>query len=153
MNRSAFECVTALTVLAASAAGLFESLGFRGQGAIMPVTVTALASALSTIWLATSAVAVVRGTGKVVELDGREVGRFVVLCFAAVAYVYLMSRIGFFTTTILVVPALASIGGYRNAKVLAAATIGFVIVIYGVFRGLLSVPLPDDLILSLIGSW
>ncbi|WP_093424731.1 tripartite tricarboxylate transporter TctB family protein [Tranquillimonas alkanivorans] len=152
MNRSAFECVTALVVLAASAAGLVESLGFRNQGAIMPVTVTALASALSAIWLATSAVAVVRGTGKRVELDGRKVARFSVLCFAAVAYVYLMSRIGFFTTTILVVPALAFIGGYRNAKVLVAATIGFVVVLYGVFRGLLSVPLPDDLLLSLIGG-
>lgn len=151
MNRAAVECVAALVVLAASAAGLVESFSFHKQNEIMPIAVTALACALSVVWLTTSAVAVLCGTGERIELDTGEIMRFGMICLAAVAYAYLMYRIGFFTTTVLVVPALAFIGGYRNAKVLAAATIGFVVVLYGVFRGLLSIPLPDDLLLSLIG--
>lgn len=152
MNRSAFECVAALVVLAASAAGLVESFSFQKQSAIMPLAVTALACALSVVWLATSAVAVLCGTGERIELDVREIMRFGMICLATIAYAYLMDRIGFFTTTVLVVPALAFIGGYRNAKVLAAATAGFVVVLYGVFRGLLSVPLPDDFLFSMIGG-
>jgi uncharacterized membrane protein YdbT with pleckstrin-like domain len=151
MNRSVFESVAALLALAVSAAGVVESLGFRGQGAIMPLAVTGLATALSLAWLATSAVALVRGTGERVALDRRELVRFAIICAGAIAYALLMARIGFFTTTLIVVPALALAAGYRNYKVLAGATLGFVLVLYAVFRGLLSVPLPDDLLLSLIG--
>ncbi|GHC28288.1 tripartite tricarboxylate transporter TctB family protein [Aidingimonas halophila] len=152
MNRLTFECVSGLVVLAASVAGLVESLSFNKQSAILPVAVTALACALSTIWLVTSAVAFLRGSGERIELDTREIMKLIMILLTALAYVYLMVLIGFFTTTLIVVPALAFMAGYRNAKVLTAATVGFVVILYGVFRGLLSVPLPDDILFSLIGG-
>lgn len=152
MNRSALECIAALVVLAASAAGVVESLGFRNQSAIMPLAITVLACALSAVWLMTSAVAVFRGTGERVEPNRQEMVKLGIICVAAVAYIILMERIGFFTTTLVIVPALAFASGYRNAKILAAATIGFVVILYAVFRGLLSVPLPEDILLSLIGG-
>ena len=151
-NRAAIELGSALIVAAVSVGALVEASGYRGASAYMPLAVTAFATALALVWAGQSALALARGSGGRFEISAQAVARFVVIVAAVVAYVFGITYAGFFTATVLMVPALAFAIGYRDVVTTALATIGFCLVLYGVFRLLLSIPLPPEAILQIPGA-
>lgn len=152
MPRGVIELFAALVVTLVAAAGVFEASGYRGASAYMPVAVTGLATALGLVWMAQSAIALSRGTSGTLSASPAVLGRFVAIALIAGAYIFGMAHVGYFTATVVMVPLLSTAIGYRNFRVTALATLGFCVVLYAVFRLLLSVPLPPEAILGLIGA-
>ena len=67
----------------------------------------------------------------------------VLACVAAMfLYVFLLKKIGFFLDTVLLGALLMWVLGYQRYKILAACAVGIAAVVFGVFYGLLNVPLP-----------
>lgn len=62
------------------------------------------------------------------------------------AFIFLASRGGFLSCTLLFIPAMALLGGYRNIPVLVIATLSFVALAYVVFVIGLGVSLPADIL-------
>ncbi|MCF3933831.1 tripartite tricarboxylate transporter TctB family protein [Acuticoccus sp. M5D2P5] len=152
MPRSVIELVAALVATAVAVAGIVEASGYRGASSYMPLAVTGIAAVLGLVWAGQSAFALARGAGGTMQFPAALVGRFIIIVAAAVAYVYGIAHIGYFTSTIIMVPVLSTAIGYRNFVVTVLATIGFCAVLYAVFRLLLSVPLPPEAILNLLGA-
>lgn len=57
-------------------------------------------------------------------------------------YVFLLKKIGFFLDTLLLTAFTMRILGYRNYVVLVLSSLGITAAVFGVFYGLLNVPLP-----------
>lgn len=152
MPKGVIELFAALVVTLVAAAGIFEASGYRGASSYMPVAVTGLATLLGLVWMAQSALALARGTSGTLAVPASVLIRFVAIVAIAAGYVFTIAHFGYFTATIVMVPLLSTAIGYRNFRVTALTTLGFCVVLYGVFRLLLSVPLPPEAILGLIGA-
>lgn len=150
-NRAAVELAVALGVGAISVAGVLEASGYRAGSSTMPLAVTAFAAALSAVWAVQAGTALARGTWGRLEVTGGAVRRFALVVAATVLYVLAVTHVGFFTSTLVMVPLFAFAIGYRNLKVALAATAGFCVVLYGVFRLLLKIPLPQEVLLRGLG--
>lgn len=152
MNRNALELIVALVVGAVFGYLLLESSGYRGQSSMMPLAATGLAVALCLVWAAQAGMGLVRHHGERVSPNRRELLHLALIVASVIAYVSAMQTIGFFTATLVMIPVLSGILGYHNWKVSLLATLGFVIVVYAVFRQLLSIPLPPEALLSLVAG-
>ena len=151
MNRRSVELI---------AAGLFgalfgflftEGIGYSGRSAYVPAAASGIGFLMCCLWALKSVRVMATGQAESLDASGSEISRFALIVASGAAYVAGFIWIGFFTSTLIVVPVLAALLGYRNWKVLVVTTIGFVILLYGVFRLLLSVPLPPEAILTLMG--
>ncbi|MBJ3774877.1 tripartite tricarboxylate transporter TctB family protein [Acuticoccus mangrovi] len=151
MNRRTVELVVALAVGALCVGGLFEAYSYRGQSSTMPLAVVGTALALSLIWAVQSAVGLARGDTAAFSPSPLEALRFAIVVVAAVLYVYGVIHVGFFTSTVIMVPVLAAALGYRNWLASLIATVIFVAVLYGVFHMLLAIPLPPETLLGSLG--
>ncbi|WMS44677.1 tripartite tricarboxylate transporter TctB family protein [Acuticoccus sp. MNP-M23] len=152
MPKGAIELFAALVVTLVAAAGIFEASSYRGASAYMPVAVTGLATALGVVWMAQSVLGLARGTSGTLNVPAPVLVRFVAIVAIAAGYVFAIAHFGYFTATIVMVPLLSTAIGYRNYRVTLLTTIGFCVVLYGVFRLLLSVPLPPETLLEMIGA-
>ncbi|WP_108662163.1 tripartite tricarboxylate transporter TctB family protein [Acuticoccus kandeliae] len=152
MPKGVIELFAGLIATAVAIAGIFEASSYRGASSYMPIAVTAIAAALGLAWMAQSAIALSRGTSGTLTVSPVKVARFFVIVAVAAAYVFGVSHFGYFTSTIVMVPVLSLAIGYHNIVAIVLTTIGFCVVLYAVFRLLLSVPLPQETILSLIGA-
>ena len=150
-NRAAIELATALGVGAISVLGVIEAAGYRGASSYMPLAVTGFAAALSAVWATQSALALSRGTGVRVTLDRGLLLRFAIIVAAVIGYVLAVTYVGFCTATLIMVPGLSFLIGYRNLPVALITSAGFCVVLYGVFRLLLSIPLPPETLLQALG--
>ena len=63
-----------------------------------------------------------------------------------------MSYLGYFTASFLLIPVISWFLGYRNPKVILAATAGFLCFIYVMFILIFSRPLPREIWLNLLGN-
>ena len=151
MTRRILEIVAAVSVAIVFAVLFFEALSYRGRSSYVPSAATGLGFVMCLFWMI-SALRLSPEDGDVpLPVTRADLRRFGLIIFAGLLYLLGFAWIGFFTSTLIVVPVLAAALGYRNWKVLIVTTLGFVIVLYGVFRLLLSVPLPPEVILALMG--
>ncbi|MHA6345628.1 tripartite tricarboxylate transporter TctB family protein [Roseivivax sp. CAU 1761] len=151
MTRNLIELLAALGVAVVFAALLAEAAGYPGQSRVMPVAVCGLAVMLALVWAAQSGRALSRGTPRENFGNWGEMRRLAVIVAAIVLYTLAVGSLGFFTATIAMLPALSGALGYRNWKVLIPVTLCFAGVLYAVFRLLLSVPLPPETLIRLMG--
>ena len=152
MNRSLVELLVAGAVCGLCVAGLLEAWSYAGASRYMPVAVIGFALGLGLIWAAQNAVALVRGRAERMAVPSGDLGRFAGIVLAVALYVLGVVWIGFFTSTLVMVPALSAALGYRRWRVALVATLGFAAVLYGVFRLLLAIPLPPEAVLGLVGA-
>lgn len=150
-NRAVIELVAALGVGAISVLGVVEASRYNGASSYMPLAVTGLAVALSGVWAVQAALALARGGGGSFDIGAHLLARFAIIVAAVIAYVAGIGTIGFFTSTFIMVPGLAILIGYRNIPVALLSTVGFCVVLYAVFRLLLSIPLPPERLFQAMG--
>lgn len=150
-NRAAIELAAALGVGAISVFGVVEASRYHGASSYMPLAVTGLSVALAGVWAVQSALALARGRGAYFTIPAPVMVRFAIVVAAVVLYVVGIGSVGFFTSTVVMVPGLAMLIGYRNVPVALIATAGFCAVLYGVFRLLLAVPLPPERLFQAMG--
>lgn len=150
MQKSAVELVAALVSAGLSVFGFLEALRYSGQAGLMPQVVTFAAIILSLVWCGQSIVGMRSAEREVITDERPPLSSFAVIVAGIFIYVLAIPVLGFFTSTFLTVPILSFCIGYRNWRVSILATGCFVAIIYLVFRTLLNVPLPDELILVLM---
>jgi len=152
MKRILLELLAAAFVTAIFVYLFGEARIYAGQSKVMPMAVTGLAVALSLAWVTQCCVALAKG-GVAVRTGGApfDPRRLAVIAAAVVAYVFGVGTLGFFTSTIIMLPLLSISLGYRNWPIAILVTLGFAAVLYAVFRLLLSVPLPDETLFGMVG--
>jgi hypothetical protein len=131
---------------------LSEGITYPGRSAYMPTATALVGLVMCGLWALRSARLLYAGNTDRLNVRGIEVGHFVLIIGAGALYTALFSWIGFFSATIIMIPGIAVALGFRDWKTLFISVLGFVAVLYVVFRLLLSVPLPDETILKLIGG-
>lgn len=147
MRKPVIELIAGIVVAALSIAGLAEAWGYSGETGLMPRAVLVAAVFLSLVWCLQSLRAM-GANGEKIEVETGALVRFGLLMAGGAVYVLGIASIGFFTSTVIIVPAIAAGLGYRNWTVIALSTLGFVAVLYAVFRLLLQIPLPDEIIFT-----
>ncbi|MEZ5725432.1 MAG: tripartite tricarboxylate transporter TctB family protein [Paracoccaceae bacterium] len=152
MERAKIETGAALVSLLFSVLGLIEAWGYSGEGGMMPRAVMLSMVALSVIWSAQSAVRLGRQSDQVISATPQQLRGAGMLAAAGLFLLIGMQYLGFFTTAVFVLPALAYGLGYRELKGLAIATGLFMLLLILVFRIFLAVPLPKELLFSLTGG-
>lgn len=151
MNRRVVELFAAVAVGLIFTMLLVESFHYRGQSSYMPIATTGLAVILCAGWAVQSARLLVTGRGDRYDATPADFGRFALVVGVGILYVLGVTFVGFFTSTIIMVPGLAFALGYRSLKVAIVATVGFIVVLYGVFELLLSIPLPQEALFGMTG--
>lgn len=128
-----------------------EAIDYRGRSAYMPLAAAGCGFVMCLFWAAGQVLQPDNDALENVGANKSDFKRFVLLIVGTVIYVIAFARIGFLTSTVAMIPALALALGYQNWKVMIVTAIGFCAVIYSVFRLLLSIPLPKEAILNLVG--
>lgn len=147
MQKSTVEVAASLTVAAVSGFGLMVAQQYNGQSGLMPVAVTAAALVLSGLWCLQSLRSWV-SNGEALRPDRETVLKVGLMVAGMIVYILAIPHLGFFTATFLTVPLLARGIGYRNLRVSLLSTLGFVAILYAVFRLLLKIPLPPEFVLT-----
>lgn len=152
MNRRSIE-LAAAGIFAALFAFLFlTGIGYPGRSAYMPAAASGIGFLMCCLWALKAGRLLAHGEAEPLDSTASDLFRFVLILISAAAYLAGFVWLGFFTSTVIMVPAMAWFLEYREPKVIALATLGFTIVLYLVFRMLLAVPLPKEAILSVLGA-
>ena len=78
------------------------------------------------------------------------ISRLLMCVFATALYFYASTEIGFLLATAIFLPIMAWFAGYREAKPLVFASLGYIAAIYLVFDLLFNRPLPEGIIEKLL---
>lgn len=128
----------------------FEALAYHSRSSYMPLAASGCGLLMCLFW----------GIGQVrqmnvsfdqVEAGRKDIQKFALIAVVTTIYVIAFAWVGFFTSTLVMVPVLAAALGYRNWTVMILTAVGFCAVIFVVFRLLLAIPLPKELIFTVIG--
>ena len=151
MRKATVESGASLLVCLFSIFGLMEALSYPGEGGLMPRGVMSLMILLSAIWFLQSVKAMLQDTGGMIAPTMVQLRSAGMLVLAGLGLLFGMQFIGFFTSAAIIVPLLGYGLGYRNLRGLAIGTVLFLVLLVAVFRLLLAVPLPPEVILTLVG--
>ena len=149
MKNSVAELLGASISAGISIFGFQEALNYSGKSGMMPQAVTVLATLLSFIWFFHAAKIYFAGESKFAFKE-MHILKLIKVLGGIFLYVLAVPYVGFFSATVVAVPALSYMIGYRNLKVSLATTGGFVLILYAVFILLLNVPLPHEAIIDVI---
>lgn len=152
MNKRLVELCGAGAFAALFAFLLSEALGYSARSAYMPAAASGIGLLMCLIWAVQAARGIASGPAEYYGTTRTDYRRFAMILAVGVAYVLGFVWVGFFTSTLIMVPVVAVALGYRNWRVVGLTTLGFALILYLVFRLLLSVPLPPEAILRLIGA-
>ena len=114
------------------------------KAALYPTFVVSILAVLSIMFIIKTLISKEKNNEKKI-FDGFQVKQFIFILLMSVAYVGLMSVVGYFTTTFLFL--IISLFGLKANKMHSIYTsIGFSIFIFIIFKMLLNVPLPRGII-------
>ncbi|GAB4391522.1 MAG: hypothetical protein Tsb0032_03650 [Kiloniellaceae bacterium] len=143
------DMVAAIGLLALAVAGWWQTASLPSDAAMFPRLALSALAVLALVYLVRSLLRARRA--QATKPLFKNAGRFV-LAFALIAiYVAVFPRIGFFTATLVFIPVFVMAMGMRRAPLIAIATLAYTVVTYVLFVVLLNRPLPDDLIIGLMG--
>lgn len=126
------EGIAAIVIMLGASALLVEAVPMPTMSAMLPIAMLVFLIGLGAIMLVRNVI--VRRKGVVQERLVRRPKRAIGAYFAIVIYTLLVSLIGFYTSTVLMVPLVGWIFGYRNLPRLMLATAIFVGGIFVIFN-------------------
>lgn len=137
-------------------AGLFvrlflEAMGYSGRSAYMPFAATGIGVTVCGFWAFESVRTLVAGQGEHFDVSLSDGLRFALILAAGSIYVIGFTLLGALTATVIMVPTVAWLLGYRRFKAIALTTLGLTLTLWVVFRLLLAIPLPREAPLGLFG--
>ncbi|MYL23773.1 hypothetical protein GLV89_08205 [Halomonas alkaliantarctica] len=151
MPRPLIELLCALLVSGLCIAGFFEATRYAGPSGYLPKTVMALGFFLALIWALQSALQW-RKEGSASAQKRVDLPRLSMFIGLSIAYIVLIPLLGYFTATLLFIPTVTLLLGYRKKPVLFGAPVIFVTLLYLLFGLVLQVQLPDELLFQLVGT-
>jgi len=126
------EGIAAIVIILGASALLVEAVPMPTMSAMLPIAMLVFLIGLGAIMLVRNVI--VRRKGVVQERLVRRPKRAIGAYFAIVIYTLSVSLIGFYTSTVLMVPLVGWIFGYRNLPRLMLATAIFVGSIFVIFN-------------------
>lgn len=148
MPKQYVEIAVALLIAFASSLGLVEAIDYPGESGYVPIAVLIFSIILSIIWIGQSILSL-RSTSEVLSIKRTELLRFVGFVAIAILYALGFYLIGFYTSTLLMIPIAAGFLGYRRWKTALTTAIVYLVILNIVFNLLLQTPLPSELVLKL----
>lgn len=148
-----YEIFAATFTLLLAGALLLEALTYTRGSIYFPVGVLTIMLVMSCAWLV-DAVIKLRAQPPQVRAEagqGEQWRRFATIIALSAVYVVAVSLAGFFLSTLLIIPAMAVVIGYRNYPVIAVSALIFCAITYAIFALFLRVPLPAELWSRLFG--
>ncbi|ETX12898.1 hypothetical protein OCH239_15495 [Roseivivax halodurans JCM 10272] len=152
MNRRVVELVAAGLFAGLFAILLLQGIGYSSRSSYMPVAASGIGLAMCLFWSIKPVRLLVAGKAEHFDTTRADLVRFGLILGGGIAYLAGFIWLGFFTSTIILVPAMSLALGYRNWGVIAGTTLCFAVVLYAVFRLLLAVPLPPEALLTFFGA-
>lgn len=155
MSARNLEIFAAASVFLLCGGLLFEATSYSNGSRYLPFATLAVALGLCIAWL-TTLLFRKRSMASSTHEDQGPPGAFRLLrltklVFITVLYVASIQWIGFYTATAFAVPIIAFMIGYRRVWQIGLATLLFLFLVFVVFRLVLAVPLPEELILRALG--
>lgn len=133
--------VGAVVIFIVAALGWWWSGGFPVEAQMFPRAILGLMGLLAVIMFAKTFAGATTADDQPFIGNARNLA-ITIACF--VVYILLVSTIGFFTSSAIMLPALALLLGFRNPIVIVASTAGFIAIVYLVFVEIFSRPLPVE---------
>ncbi len=146
MTTNRTEVVAGLTLLAFSIFAWNQAAGIRGAAAMFPRFIIVVLGIFSLIYLARSIF-----NGRPNETVFKSVPIFVTILIASIVYVQAVVAVGFVTSTVIFVPLISWIIGFRRKMYMAVTTVIYVMSMYFVFEVVFKRPMPDDILIQLVG--
>ena len=135
--------IAGIFIFAICALLFYNTLEFPPESATFPRIILGLALILSG-WMVVRSFVLVQWRTMEYEDFFIHGGRFVIAVSMMGLYIYLIDILGYYSTTILYIPVMALLLGYRNKIVIAIATISYLTVILVVFDILFERQLPKE---------
>ncbi len=148
MPKQYIEILVALLIVIISALGMMDAAQYPGESSYVPVVVLSLSIVLSVVWIG-QAVMSLRRHAEILSINRLELIRFLIFVSIAIVYGLCFYLVGFFTSTLFMVPIAATLLGYRQWKVLLPTAVVFLIILNLVFNFMLKTPLPPELLFRL----
>ena len=137
--------IAGIVIMMGAAVVLFQAVKMPTMSAMLPVAMLVFLIVLGAIMLGQNVIALRRGVkqARVVSRPKRAFSAY----FAMVAYAVLVPLIGFYTSTVLMVPIVAWAFGYRNPPRLLLATAIFAGSVFLIFNVAMSQQFPAEFFL------
>lgn len=148
MPKQYIEIGVALVIVVASALGMADARNYPGASGYVPIAVLIFSIILALIWIGQSIISL-RRNAEPLSINRTGIVRFSIFSCVAVLYAICFSLIGFYTSTLLMIPLVSGLLGYRHWKVSFSTSVVFLVVLNLVFNLLLKTPLPPELIMRL----
>jgi putative tricarboxylic transport membrane protein len=121
----------------------YTTLSFPPESAMFPRVILTLWLVLSG-WMTVRSFVVADWRDMAYEPFCIHAGRLALAVATMVLYIFAIDWIGYYTTTVIYIPLMAWLLGYRNKTVLAAATVIYLGIVLGVFDILFERQLPKE---------
>lgn len=139
------EAMAGLVLVAFSTFAFAQTMAISGGARMFPLISVATLGIASVIYLARSLIA-----PKETEPLVTRPGIFAIVLGLTLLYMNLSVAIGYITATIVYIPAVAWLIGFRRPVFLALATLVYLVSVYVLFEVLFGRALPPELVLKLI---
>jgi hypothetical protein len=154
MSARNLEIFAAASVFLLCGGLLFEATSYSNGSRYLPFATLAVALGLCIVWLTTllfrkESMASPTNEGQS-PLGASRLLRLTKLVFITVLYVASIQWFGFYTATAFAIPLIAIVIGYRRVWQIGLATLLFLFLVFVVFRLVLAVPLPEELIMRVL---
>lgn len=139
------EVMAGLVLVAFSVFAWREASMIRGAASFFPSLVIGALGIFSLIYLTRSVLA-----GRPEEPVFVRGWVFVAALAISLVYVNAVAHIGYVTSTVVFIPVLAWVIGFRRPVYLAVTTVGYIICVYVMFELVFRRPLPSELLLEFL---
>lgn len=145
MTLRSAEVMAGLVLLAFTVFAWREASAIRGPAAFFPSVIIGALGALSLIYLTRSVLA-----GRSGEAMFERGFVFVAVLGLSLVYVYAVAHVGYVSSTLVFIPALAWVIGFRRPTYLAVTTVVYIASVYVTFEIVFQRPLPSEMLLEFV---
>ena len=139
------DATSGVVLIGISAYLLSDALKMPGASGMLPVFMLVLSILLSVILVAGSVRRRLNGAEAKAFFHDRK--RFLIAATLVCVYIPCVDFLGFYTSSTILIPLTSWLFGYRNVKVIAAATVGFVGGMLAIFTLVMSANFPAEFFL------
>ncbi len=145
MTTNRTEAIAGLVLLAFTAFAWNAATGIRGAAAMFPRAIIVVIGVFSLIYLVRSLV-----KGRKSEPIFKRWHIFAVVLVGSVIYVQMVVAVGYVTSSLLFIPIMSWIIGFRRPIYIAVATTTYVASVHLLFDVVFNRPMPDDFTIELL---
>lgn len=139
----------ALVLIAVSVFFLFQSIHLKGSSAYFPTFILSLIVLLSALLAVTEYIKNKKSETEQVNRSERleQIKRVALSITLMATYIAMMKWIGFYVTTLIAIPLISYIFGYRERKKVAIGTVIYTVLLYVIFSQIMGREMPHGILM------